>query len=162
MEYTEHPTSGDYHVNGVGVVLRAKPEYESQAIATLQKGENVYVFGDVETDPAYFVQGDDTVAPNTPDSGIVGIDYVRVGTQTHGPGWVGMLYIDPGQGTFFDQQPKPQPQPSPAPAPAPAAPGMGLVSKVLLGSAIVATIGGGGYLIWKAVKGSRPRLLAPA
>jgi hypothetical protein len=151
MEYTEHPKPGDYHVNGNGVVLRATPNYTAKAIATLQNGENVYVFGDVETDPEYMVLKDNTVVKN--NGSVVGIDYMRVGTQTHGAGWVGMLYIDPGAGTKFG---------APTPAPVTKSEGMGLVSKILLGGAIVATVAGGAFLIGKAVSVSRPRQLAHA
>jgi len=158
MEYDEHPTPGNYHIKGTGVILRAKPEYESTAIATLQNGENVYVFGDVETDPKWMVKQDETVAPNN-DPNFAGIDYVRVGTQTHGAGWVAQLYVEPGAGTQIKQ---PQPQPSPSPTPMTPPQGMSTTSKVLLGTAIAATIGGGGFLVWKALKESRPRHLAPA
>jgi hypothetical protein len=161
MEYTENPKPGDYHVNGNGIVLRAAPSYTSKAIATLQKGENVYVFGDVETDPEWKVLQNDTVVKN--DGEVAGIDYVRVGTQTHGAGWVGMLYIDPGAGAKFGA-PTPQPSPTPTTTPAPLTKpeGMGLISKVLLGGAIVATVAGGAFLIGKAVSESRPRRLAHA
>lgn len=157
MDYTPNPTPGDYHIVGSGVILRSRPDYTSPPIATLQNGEGVYVFGNVETDPAYKIDANDNVVPNPGDW--AGIDYVQVGTQSHGAGWVAMPYIQPGAGQSV--QPKPTPSPSPSSKPA-ASSEMGLTTKVLLGTAIAVTIGGGSLLLWKAVKEAKPRRLAHA
>lgn len=160
MEYTANPKPGDYHVNGTGVTLRAGPKYTSKAIATLQNGEGIYVFGDVDTDPEYVIFQDDTVGKAI-DPGD-GIDYVRVGTQTHGPGWVAMPYIEPGAGKAVGQTtPAPSPSTSPAPSSTPSS-GMGLIQKVLLGGAIGATVAGGAFLVVRAVQQSQSRRSAYA
>lgn len=150
MEFTEHPKPGDYHVVGNGAVLRASPNYTSKTIATLQNGEGIHVFGDVETDPEYMIHPDDSVTVN--DGSRAGIDYVRIGTQTHGAGWVAMPYIEPGAAPA----PKPQEQPKPVPTPA-ATPGMSALAKLLLGTVVGVGIVGGTLLVVKAVKDSGRR-----
>lgn len=143
MDYTPNPTPGDYHVNGNGVILRASPEYTSNAIATLQNGEGVHVFGEVETDPAWKILQNDTVVKN--DGERAGIDYVHVGTQTHGAGWIAMPYLEPGAGTQIQKQTQ---QPSPTPAEAPTTGATNVWPWVLGGSLLV--LGGGAiYLVAK-------------
>jgi len=111
MDYTAAPTPGDYHVNGNAVVLRALPSYESKEIASLQNGEGIHLFGEVQSDPKYVIENDDTVVLN--DGSWAGIDYAHVGTETHGAGWIAMPYIEPGAGA---QVKKPQPAPQPTPS----------------------------------------------
>jgi hypothetical protein len=144
MDYTAAPTPGDYHVNGNAVVLRALPSYESKEIATLQNGEGIHVFGEVQSDPKYVIENDDTVVLN--DGSWAGIDYAHVGTQTHGAGWIAMPYIEPGAGAQV-KEPQPTPQPQPR-TPTPAASSTNYLPWVLGGSLIV--LGGGAiYLLAK-------------
>lgn len=147
--------AGDYHISGSGVALRVQANASSKEIATLENGENVRAFGDTDVDSEHMIGPQGTAVAN--DGKSPGIEYSHVGTQTHGAGWVALQFLAKGAGTQV--QPKPAPTPAQAPS---ATERMGIVSKVLLGGAIVATVATGAFLLGKAVTESRPRRLAHA
>jgi hypothetical protein len=151
---------GDYHVVGTNVILRAGPSSTTNNIGTMNNGEGVYAFGDVEVDAEHMIGPGGVAVPN--DGSSPGIEYVHVGTQTHGAGWIAMHFIAPGAGGAA--QPKPTPTPAPTPSPTPAPPvAMAKKDKVatfLIGGLIGVAVLGGVVLLVKHTKS--PRRLAHA
>jgi hypothetical protein len=133
---------GEYHIVGSSVILRALPDASSAIVAVLNPNETVYVFGDVETDPAHKYGPNKEAVPND-DPGDPGINYVRVGTETHGAGWVADRFIAPGAGVSNPKPVPPVPSPTPSPAPAPVAKKdlvMPVIVGGLIGTAVLGTI----------------------
>jgi hypothetical protein len=121
----------------------------SDAIATLQDGEGVYVLGETVLDTQHKMDSTHTAVPN--DGSVPGIEYARVKTQSHGDGWVATYFLASGAGNAVSV-------PAPAPAPMTTTGGMSTLQKVLLGGVIGSAVAGGGLLVWKAVKTGGRRL----
>lgn len=141
---------GDYHIVGTQVQLRSGPSAKASVIGVLQSGENIYVFGETETDPAFMLGPNNEAVPN--DGSDPGIVYARIGTQTHGSGWVAAYFIAGGAGTQVQPQPPPAPVPSPSPTPAPEK--KSYVVPVLVGGSIGAAVLLGAALLYRANKKS--------
>jgi hypothetical protein len=142
---------GDYHILGSSIILRAQPDASSAALATLQRGETVRALGEIVTDAAHIVDVKTGAAiPNPDPEQYAGIDYVHVGTQTHGAGWVAIDFIGPGAGTTVTP-PATQAQPETAAAP----PKKDLVKTFLIGGLIGTVVLGGIVLLAHATKPSR-------
>lgn len=146
-------TPGDYHISGTQVQLRTLPSASSAVKGVLVNGEGVYVFGELDTDPNFMLGPNNEAVPN--DGTDPGIIYARVGTQTHGAGWVAAYFLASGAGS--QTQPVPQPQPGPVvPTPTPApAPKKSYLVPVLVGGSIGAAVLLGGALVYRASKKSR-------
>lgn len=153
--------TGNYHIVGTDVILRQGPSSTTPNIGTLNNGENVYAFGDTELDTEHMVGPNGIAVTN--DGSSPGIQYVRVGTQTHGPGWVAINFMAPGAGGAH-QAPKPEPSPTPAPTPTTPATSASTkkdkVTTFLIGGLIGVAVLGGVVLLVKHSKS--PRRLAHA
>lgn len=150
---SETLTPGDYHISGTQVQLRTLPSAKSAVKGVLVNGEGVYVFGDLETDPEFMLGPNNEAVPN--DGSDPGLIYARVGTQTHGAGWVAAYFLATGAGSQTQPVPIPVPVPVPVPTPTPATPPKSYLVPVLVGGAIGATVLLGGALIYRASKKSR-------
>lgn|SRR5574341_334743 len=128
---------GTYHIDGTGVVLRSKPDAASAAIATLRNGETVHAFGDTERDYEHTF-GERNVAVKSSSQYLV---YARVGTESHGAGWVAIDFLEPGEGST------PTPKGSSAPLST-----MSPRASLLFNVAVVATLAGGAYLLWRMAR----------
>lgn len=153
--------SGDYHIVGTNVILRKGPSSTSENVGTLKNGEGVYAFGDVEMDLEHMVGPGGGAIDN--DGTSPGIEYVHIGTQTLGPGWVAINFMTPGEGMAVTPGPAPQPMPAPTPAPTPTPTPTTTKDKmttVLVGGLIGVAVLGGIVLLVKHSKS--PRRLAHA
>lgn len=139
-------TPGDYHIVGSGVTLRALPDASSASLATLQNGETVYVFGEIQTDPAHIVGPNNIAIPNPDPEQYAGIDYVRVGTQTHGAGWVSNEFIQPGSSGVVAVKPRPEPKLDYVPTNLPKPAAASWVPWVFASAVVVVLAGGAIYL----------------
>jgi len=155
--------TGDYHIVGTDVILRQSASASSANIGTLINGEGVYAFGDSEFDTDHMVGPGGVAIDN--DGTSPGIEYVRVGTQTHGPGWVAINFLTPGAGVPHNGPPVPTPKPAPTPEPTPTPPTTAMaktdkVTTFLVGGLIGVAVLGGIVLLVKHSKS--PRRLAHA
>lgn len=150
--------SGDYHIVGTQVILRKAPSATSENIGVMQNGEGIFAFGDVAIDDAHMVGPNGLAIDN--DGTSPGIEYVHVGTQTHGPGWIAINFMTAGAGGAVAPSPTPAPTPTPTPSSPSSPPAAAMTSKdkmttFLIGGLIGVAVLGGVVLLVKHSKSSR-------
>lgn len=143
--------AGDYHIAGTQVQLRDAPSGAGGVKGVFQDGENIYLFGDIVSDPAYMIGAANSVVLN--DGNHPGIDFARAGSQNFGPGWVAVRFTAPGAGS---QKATPTPTPvvepkplEPKPAPVVVASSTTTYAPWIVGTALVALGVGAAYLLIK-------------
>jgi hypothetical protein len=149
---------GDYHIVGTNVILRKGPDASSESLGLLQNGENVFAFGDVMIDDEHMVGPNGEAELN--DGSSPGIEYVHVGSQKYGAGWVAINFMDAGAGAAVAPTPTPTPQPEPKPTTPTAMTKKDKVTTFLVGGLIGVAVLGGIVLLVKHA--NSPRRLAPA
>lgn len=157
--FGEDVEAGEHHVVGSGVILRKAPSAMAENIGTMKNGESVYAFGDTMLDDDHMIGQGGAAVPN--DGTSPGIEYVRVGTQTHGPGWIAINFLTPGTAVDVPKpKPQPQPQPTTPSSSKPAPTTKDKVTTVLIGGLIGVAVLGGIVLLVKNTQS--PRRLAHA